>query len=80
MDKLVISKEYVSVGTVSYPKKFGSIKFPLTSVHLVAKNDEIGYTKDLSILKICNPENITMRKNYIQWCLDCNIMKPITID
>jgi len=80
MDKLVISKEYVSVGTVSYPKKFGSIKFPLTSVHLVAKNDEIGYTKDLSILKICNPDNIKMSKNYIQWCLDCNIMKPITID
>jgi hypothetical protein len=80
MDKLVISKEYVSVGTVSYPKKFGSIKFPITSVHLVATNNETGYKKDLLILKICNPDNIKMSKNYIQWCLDCNIMKPITID
>ena len=77
MDKLNISREYFSVGTVSYPKKFGSIKFPITSVHLVATNNETGYKKDLSILKVCNPENITLRKDYIQWCLDCDIMKPV---
>ena len=76
-DKMVISREYCSVGTVSYPKKFGSTKFPITSVHIVAIDNESGYVKDLSILKVCNPDNIRMTKNYIQWCLDCNIMKPI---
>ena len=77
LDKLVISKEYIPLGTVSYPKKFGSIKFPIKSTHLVAKNDNTGYKKDVSILKVCNPYDTRMTKNYIQWCLDCNIMKPI---
>ena len=77
MDKLNISREYFSVGTVSYPKKFGSIKFPITSMHLVASNNETGYKKEFSILKVCNPDNIRMTKNYIQWCLDSDIMKPV---
>lgn len=77
--KFIITKDFKSVGTVSYPKKFGSIKFPIISHTIYAIDEQTGKSKSFNTISVTHPENKTLQKKYIQWCLDCEIMKPIDI-
>lgn len=75
--QLKIERAFISVGTVSYPKKFGDTKFPITHSYLTIVNDSIGYKKVFSRLCVSSDlENIIgSNQDYGNWCLKNKIMK-----
>lgn len=52
---------FKDVGTVSYPKKFGNIKFPITNIHIPGR---------LNYLEISSPLNSNLYNKYYDWCID----------
>lgn len=50
---------FKDVGTVSYPKKFGNIKFPITNINI---SDKLNY------LEISSPLNSNLYNKYYDWC------------
>ena len=73
---LKIEKAFTSVGTVSYPKKFGTTKFPITHSYLTIESDlfdkkvfsRLCISSDLSNIEGSN-------QDYGNWCLKHQIMK-----
>ena len=76
---LKITKTLTPVGTVTYPKKFGSVKFQLINLQMEIQNENIGYSNIVRHLSISPIDNINSRQSYISWCLDNKIMKPMII-
>ena len=75
---LKITKNFTDVGTVSYPKKFGDTKFPITYCEFKVQNVAIGKTSDFSRLCVCLPENIVgSKQDYKNWCLYNGITKSV---
>ena len=61
--------DYKNVGTVSYPKKFGNIKFPITNVYVITIEKSFNY------LQISSPIDPSFNCNYWDWCINNGIMK-----
>ena len=73
-----ITKKFTDVGTVSYPKKFGETKFPITYCEFKVLNVTKNKTSDFSRLCICLPENIVgSKQDYKNWCLYNGITKSL---
>lgn len=77
-NKLEVTRNFKNVGTVSYPQKFGDIKFPITYSEFIIKNKE-GKKSDFS--KLCvssSQENIIgSMRDYKHWCLYNGITKSL---
>jgi len=65
--------DYKSVGTVSYPKKFGNIKFPITNVYCITIDDL--YSNTFNYLQISSPVDASLTCKYWDWCINNGVMR-----